>query len=282
MAVTTFIPEVWSARLLTDLSKALVLGALANRDYEGEISRAGDTVNINSITDPTISTYTPNSTTISPEQLTTANQALLIDQQKYFAFYVDDVDARQAAGDLLNVAAQRAAYGLRDAADQYLAGLVTGAHADNTTAATEVGTGDAAYSALVTMKIQLDEKNVPTEGRWAGVPPWFHGLLLESSKFIDASASGSTDPLRNGLVGRAAGFDIHVSNNLTTADTGDDTEIMAGHPMSITYAEQIVKTEAYRPEDAFSDAIKGLHVYGAKVVRPEALARYTASQSAVV
>ena len=99
---------------------------------------------------------------------------------------------------------------------------------------------------------------------------------MNASKFLDASASGNTDALRNGFVGRAAGFDIHVSNNC------HDDSILAGHPMAVTYAEQIVKTEAYRPEDAFSDAIKGLHVYGAKVVRPEAISVVSASDSSEV
>jgi hypothetical protein len=264
MAVTSFISELWAARLLTTLSKAHVFGSVSNRDYEGLITQQGDTVHINNITDPTIAPYTPNSTSISPEELTTSGQTLLIDQSQYFAFYVDDVDARQAAGDLIGVATDRAAYGLRDVADAYLANLADAGAAYNELAS--LNNADNVWAGLIEVKVALDRANVPQEGRWAVIDPGLHGLLMNSPRFLDASASGSGEPLLNGRVGRAAGFDIRVSNN-QPADT-----ITAGHAMAITFAEQIVKVEAYRPEDSFSDAVKGLHVYGAKVIRPECLA----------
>lgn len=275
MAVTSFIPELWSARLLTTLSKNHVFASVANRDYEGQISQQGDTVHILDFTDPTVSNYTRNSTTISPDQLTTSDQTLLIDQAKYFAFYVDDVDARQAAGDLIGVATDRAGYKLRDAADSYLAGLLIDGDPDAVFDAT-LSSSSNVWDALLDRKVALDEANVPTEGRWAVITPALHALLMNDSKFLDASASGSTEALRNGRVGAAAGFDIRVSNNVHAAS------IIAGHPMAVTYAEQIVKVEAYRPEDSFSDAVKGLHVYGAKVVRPEAVSVVSASDSSEV
>src|SRR4051812_10535612 len=113
MAVDTFIPEVWAAQLLTALPRSYVFGQLnvINHDYEGEIAEFGDTVHIGSLADPTIATYTKNVTAINPQTLATTDQSLLIDQSKYFAFEVDDVDARQVrnSGDLLNKAAMRAA-----------------------------------------------------------------------------------------------------------------------------------------------------------------------------
>ena len=268
MSVASFIPEFWSARLLTTLSNTHVFGSVANRDYEGVISQAGDTVHINNITDPTVAEYVPNTTEISPDQLTTTDQALLIDQSQYFAFYVDDVDARQAAGDLLTVATERAAYRLRDVADSYLGGLVEAGAGDITNSAS-LGTSDEVWDALIDLMVTLDEANVPTEGRWAILPPALRGLLVNDTRFLDQSASGSSEALRNGRVGQAAGFDLRVSNNQSAGT------ISAGHPMGLTFAEQIVSTEAYRPEDSFSDAVKGLHVYGAKVIRSEALAVVT-------
>jgi hypothetical protein len=264
MAVASFIPELWSARLLTTLSKSHVFGSVANREYEGQISNQGDTVRINNITDPAIAPYVPNSTSISPDELTTAAQSLLIDQAQYFAFYVDDVDARQAAGDLVGVATDRAAYGLRDVADAFLANLADAGAGYNELAALD--SADNVWAGLIEVKVALDTANVPTEGRWAVITPALHGLLMNSPRFLDASASTTAEPLMNGRVGRAAGFDIRVSNNQP-----DDT-ITAGHAIGLTFAEQIVKVEAYRPEDSFSDAVKGLHVYGARVVRPEAIA----------
>lgn len=272
MAVTSFIPELWSARLLTTLSNSHVFGAVANRDYEGAIRSQGDTVHILDFTDPTVATYTANSTTITPAQLTTTDQTLLIDQADYFAFYVDDVDARQAAGDLIGVATERAGYKLRDDADVYLRGVIRAGAGDITLSGT-LTTSDNVWNELLNLKVVLDEANVPTEGRWAVVTPAIHALLMNSTKFLDASASGSTESLRNGFVGMAAGFRIYSSNN------AEANSIYAGHPMGLTYAEQIIKVEAYRPEDSFSDAVKGLHVYGAKVVRGEALALITTAAS---
>ena len=278
MAVDTFIPEIWARAILISLKKALVYGSVVNRNYEGEIAQAGDTVHIASVGSPTISNYVKNVTVISPETLATTDQTLVIDQTKYFAFEVDDVDDRQVAGNVLAEAFSEAAYGLRDVADTHIAGLYTGIDAGNAIGIVSVTTGDLAYAQLVAMKILLDESSVTTEGRWTVVPPWFHGLLLDSAKFIDASASGTTDALVNGHVGRAAGFDIRVSNNVVNS-SGDDYEVMAGVNSAITFADQINKVEAYRPHNSFSDAIKGLHLYGSKVVRPTALAGVTASQT---
>ena len=125
MSITRFRPEVWSAQLLVALRKALVFAQanVVNRDYEGEITAAGDTVRITSISDPTIGTYVPNSTVITPEELTDAQRTLVIDQAKYFAFKVDDIDARQARGNVMPEAMNRAAYKLRDVVDQYIAGF---------------------------------------------------------------------------------------------------------------------------------------------------------------
>lgn len=280
MSVNSFIPEIWAAALLSSLKKNLVYGSsrVVNSDYEGDINEAGDTVTINSIGRPTIGTYTKGVTTISPEQLTTAARKLVIDQSKYFAFEVDDIDRRQSrSGDrLLDEGIAEASYGLRDVVDTYIAGLYTGVQSANALGTVAVTTADLAYTQLKNLKVKLDEANVPQEGRYAIVPPWFHGLLLENNKFVDASASGSTEPLLNGYVGRAVGFDILVSNNCPNP-TGDDWVVQAGVRGAITFAQQINKVEAYRPEDAFSDAVKGLQLYGAKLIRPDSIATVVAS-----
>lgn len=280
MAITNFIPEIWSAQLLGSLKKATVFAGpgVANRNYEGEISQAGDTVKITSISRPTVATYTKNSTSISPENLTDAQRSLLIDQSKYFAFEIDDVDLRQSAngGALMQEAAVEAAYALADTTDQYIAGLYTGVDSANAISTTSITTAALAITNLINLKVKLDNANVPQQGRYVIVPPWYHGLLLGSDVFIRVDASGTDTGLRNGVVGRAFGFDICVSNNCVNV-TGDDWIVQAGHPIALSYAEQITKVEAYRPESAFSDALKGLHLYGAKLVRPTAIATLTAS-----
>lgn len=277
MAITNFIPEYWSSALLTSLKKSLVYGDVVNRNYEGEIAAAGDTVRITSVSRPTISTYVPNSTTITYEQLADAQRTLVVDQAKMFNFTVDDVDRRQSLPGIVEEATREAAYALGDTIDQFIAGLYTGAI--NTIATTAVTSAAAnAYTLLVDLKVKLDEKNVPGDGRWVIVPPWYHGLLLKDNRFIDASASGSTEALTNGRVGRAAGFDVRVSNNAPLI-TGDDYAVIAGHNSAITYAEQINKVEALRLETKFADGIRGLAVYGAKLIRPDSIAVLTASMT---
>lgn len=290
MSVRNFVPEIWSARLLVAFRKALVYAApdVVNRDYEGEISDAGDTVRITSVSRPTVDDYTPGSTTITPEKLTTGQRTLTVDQAKYWAFAVDDVDARQAKSNLIPQAMSEAAYALADVADQYVASLYTAAQASNVvdavtidlTSPTDADAESAKVynSVLVSLKVKLDEANVPTQGRYAIIPPWVHGTLLRDNRFIKVNESGSSDGLRNGMVGRAAGFDILLSNNVPNP-TGTSFVVTAGTNQAITFAEQINKTEAYRPQDSFSDAVKGLALYGAKVVRPDCLAYCTVTSS---
>ena len=204
MAITNFIPEVWAARLLTSLKTGHVYAqpGVVNRNYEGEIAAAGDTVKITAIGRPAITTYTKNSNDIDPETLTDSSQSLVIDQAKKFAFEVDDIDARQAAGGLLGEALDEASYGLSDVADQYVGGLYTGVAAGNDLGTVAVTSGDLAYTQLRELMVLLDEADVPREHRYAVVPPWYHGLLLDNSKFVDASQYGSNAPILNGEVGR--------------------------------------------------------------------------------
>ncbi|MCW2920124.1 MAG: coat protein [Actinomycetia bacterium] len=282
MSITRFRPEIWSANLLVALRKALVYAGpgVVNRDYEGDIQAAGDTVRITSISDPTIGTYTANTTVIAPEELTDAQRTLVVDQAKYFAFFVDDVDQRQAKGNVISEAMRRAAYKLADQIDQYVAALYTGAQTANVLGSTgapvligpttDTGKSLAYDSVLVPLRTKLARANVPTEGRFVIVSPEFHARLLLDSRFIKVNEAGTAEALRNGMVGRAAGFDIVESNNVPNP-TGNVHVVQAGTNMAISFAEQINKTEAYRPEAKFADAVKGLTLYGAKLVRPEGL-----------
>ena len=282
MAIKRFKPEFWSAKLLVGVRKSLVYAGpgVVNRDYEGEISDAGDTVRITSVSRPTIGTYGPG-VTIVPEELTDAQRTLVVDQQKYWAFKVDDVDKRQARGDVMPQAMDEASYGLSDVIDQDVASLYTQAAAANQlgTLAVPAANPDYFYSKiLVPLKVKLDEANVPTQGRYAVIPSWLHGRALLDDRFVSAEKSGTTNTLYNGYVGRAAGFDLVMSNNCPNP-TGDDYVVTAGTSAAISFAEQINKTEAYRPESSFSDAVKGLCVYGAKVIRPDFLATAVVSQT---
>ena len=288
MAVTTFIPELWNARLLYALEKAHVATNLVNRNYEGEISNHGDTVHINTIGAITVKSYTKNTDIDAPETLTTTDQTLVIDQAKYFNFQVDDVDKVQAAGELVDTAMGRAAYALADVSDAYLLGVIAaGAAAGNTigsTAAPIALTASNVYENIVKLKTKLDKANVPNTGRTIVVPPDVHSLLLLDDRFAKSTATAGQEALINGLVGRIAGFDVYMSNNVKTG-TGTETgktpyfEITAQITDATTYAEQIIKTEAYRMESRFADAVKGLHVYGAKVTDGTKIAKILASVS---
>lgn len=342
MAITKFQPEVWSAELLSILAKSLVYGGgnVVNRNYEGEISAAGDTVHITSIADPTIVDYTKD-TDLTVQVLTDSEQLLLIDQQKAFAFEIDDIDKRQSmsGGALMTEAAQRAGFGLADVTDQFLAAKMINA-AGNSLGVIDATTATNVYDKLIVgARTKLAQANVPTAGRFLITDPATVGQLLLDARFIKVNESGTADALRNGLVGRAGGFDIYESNNafqtnrtvasVTTASgaktltgvagqfsqadiglsvtgtgvgasakivsvnadgsvatddvnstasaavtitlAGGGQATVAGSPIATSYAEQINKVEAFRPEKRFADALKGLHLYGAKVLRPTAL-----------
>jgi hypothetical protein len=278
MAITTFQPEIWSAELLVALEKATVYAApgVVNRNYEGSISSAGDTVRITSLADPTIGTYTPH-TDISVEALTDAQITLMIDQSKYFAFEVDDVEKRQSqnGGALLTEQARKAAYKLRDTTDQFVAGLMAaGVSAGNLIAEQTVSVAaNKAYDVLVDLSVKLDQSNVQEEGRWVVVTPAFYGLLLKDSRFVASGDAAGSVTRANGKVGEAAGFTIRKSNNAPDGPgAGAGKLIIAGYDGAVTFADQINKTEAARKEKGFSDIVKGLHLYGSKVVRPTGLA----------
>lgn len=300
MSLQNFIPEVWSSRLLVALRKALVYGSdmVINRDYEGEIAEKGDTVRISMIGDVTIANYARDTDIAAPQALQDAQVTLTIDQQKYFNFAVDDVDRAQMNVKVMDEAISRAAYNLADVADQFIAANYTGVAAVNQGSANGLGdsgspitlTSDNAYTTLVALRKVLNRANVPSAGRFCVVDPGYEAMLLLDPRFVNygtqanrqTAESGVLDgpnalggpqggtPV-NGLIGRMAGFDIFVSNNVPNTN-GTLYKAIAGHPMAWTYAEQMTKTEAYRPPLRFSDAVKGLHIYGAKLLRPYALA----------
>lgn len=273
MAITNFIPAVWSPAILANLRNKLVYGGLCNRDYEGEIANAGDTVHITSFTDPAVRSYTKNSD-ISWDLLTDATRALVVDQADYFAFTVDDIDRRQALPGFVAKASQGAAYNLANEVDTYVSGLMVtavnqGSNDLGLVAATTAA--DIYDDLLVPLRTKLNRSNAPMDGRWCVVPPEVYAYLLKDQRFITANEAGTTQGLREGFVGRAAGFDIYESNTVPDPTSGT-WHVVAGSPIACTFADQITETEAIRLQDQFGDGVRGLHLYGAKVVYPAALA----------
>jgi hypothetical protein len=290
VTLNNFIPQIWSARLLLQLHKALVFGQpmVVNRDYEGDIAAAGDTVRITSIGPVTVGNYSKNTDIGNPQILTDAQTTLQISQQKFFNFQIDDVDKAQQMPKVMDGAMGEAAYALANVADQYIAGLYTQAAPATTIgslaaptqlAAATAGAIEAAYEMIVDMGVKLDQQSVPAEGRWIIVPPWWEGLMLKDNRFVAGYDPVQTQSRLNGVIGQAAGFIVMKSNNVAepvttgfgTGGTNGIWAVMAGSNIGITFANQLASVEAYRPPTRFADAVKGLHLYGAQVVRPVAL-----------
>ena len=276
MSIDNFKPTIWTAKLLENLNYQHVYAQLANRDYEGEIKALGDSVRINSIGRITVSAYTPNSTSISWQELQDASQVLVIDKDYYYAFYVEDVDNVQTKPKLMNDAMKEASWGLVETAEDLLSAILyNGTASANVLTAVTVGTGagdDDAYETLVDLDVKLTENNVPRNAdRWVVVPPWYEGLLRKDPRFVSFGTDKNRSELTTGeSIGNASGFKVYISNNVPTSSTA--YYVQAGYKGAWSYAEQILKTEALRIQTAFRDGIRGQHVWGAKVTRPNCLA----------
>lgn len=289
MTLENFIPSIWSARLLQNLNEAHVFASLANRDYEGDISQVGDTVKINAIGRVSIGSYTKNTNISAAENLTDAQTTLVIDKADYFNFQIDDIDKAQQKPKVMDEAMREAAYGLAKAVDTEFAKMHTstptankiGADGSSAKLGLVMTAGSALYDYLVDLKVVLDENNAPDDGRrWVVVPAWAYGALLKDGRFVNSTDAGN-QIRSNGLIGRAAGLNVYLSNNVTDdAQTVKTYRIIAGHPMAVSYAEQINGVEAYRPELRFASAVKGLHLWGFKVVRPALIATLYAKNAA--
>lgn len=266
-----FIPTIWSARLLANLDKSLVALQFVNRDYEGEIQAYGDTVKINQLGNITIKDY-DGSDIDDPEEIDSTQQSLVIDQAKYFNFAVKDVDKAQSNVNLLDGSMRRAAYNLADVIDQDVFDVASsGAGVKQGTASNPIEIDvKNAYDTLVDLGVLLDEKNVPSGGRKIALPPWFLGLLAKDPRFTKDMNILANGVVEGATVGR---FQLLQSNNLKKG-TGGTLHVPAGTTDALTFANQIVETEAYRPEKNFSDAVKGLSVWGRKVIQKDALANF--------
>jgi hypothetical protein len=266
MALTNFIPAVWSNSFVDSLKKNLVFGALANTDFQGDIQGFGSSVRINEVGPITVSSYTKDGS-ITIDTVDDAQRVLLINQQKYFAFQLDDIDQAQSKPKVMQAAMAEAAYAMKDNIDTYLGTLYAEGGINYGSTVTVSSTSAIQY--LMYMGRLMDEANVPTDGRVAIVPPWYAEKLALGQFNYHTS---NEDVLKNGFWNRVAGLDIYVSNNLSKSAATTACQIMLFRKPDITFAMQVNKVEAYRRDTYFADAVRGLVVYGAKVVRPNAVA----------
>lgn len=264
-----FIPEVFSKLLQAKFYSQSVLPAISNTDYEGEISGQGDKVNIRTVPAVTVADYTG---TLSLQELTTSTIELLIDKAKSYNFKIDDVLQAQSDISLLQEASKDAAEAMRVAVEtDVLANVVTGA---TTIGAQTTVTASNILTSILDQAKALDELNIPEEGRFIVLSPEFVSLLKQSELRQAYLTGDGTSPLRNGQVGMVDRFTVYQSNMLYTPGSGTDsgyTHVLAGHPKAISFASQFTNTETVRLETTFGDAVRGLKVYGSKVVVPNAL-----------
>ena len=269
MALTNFLPEIWSKKLLKIFDKTVVMANLVNRDFEGEISAAGDVVHVRTFGDVTVNDYTRDMT-ISFQSLTDPMVDLTIDQQKYFAFKVDDLNKAQADINILEGYAGRAAMAIRNVVDTRLLG-----HHANVDSGNVIGTDmapialtkDNIYGYITQLGELLDDDNIDSEGRNLVITPKCKTLLLQSTEFTRATSLGD-NVIQNGYIGNVAGFAVHVTTNITPVS--DVVNLMAFTRDFISFASQVSKVETVRPYNMFADAVKGLYLYGSKVMLPKA------------
>jgi hypothetical protein len=257
------------------LHNNLIAKKICTMDTGSQITKQGDTVTFTGLATPTISPYTG---TISPETLKDAGVTLLIDQQNYYSFYVDDIEKFQSIIDIKGTSVEEAAYGLRNTADKYVLGLYAGA---NTTVTATV-TATIALSTTATVCRKMEEKNIKPGQRWMVIPPWYkEKLVLAGVKFSILQGVGGA---KDGMSwANEWDTDFYVSNNLTQtgAEGSYVTECMAGSYNAIVYAEQILKSRVNENVAAsFSAQCDGLHVFGAKIIKGNELIRITATQGA--
>jgi hypothetical protein len=290
-----FLPKVYSKQVLNFFRKSSVVEAITNTDYSGDISGYGDTVRI--IKEPVITVYQyERGADVTKTALTDQEVSLVIDTANAFKFIVDDIETNMSHVNFRDVATSSAAYALRDAFDEgVIATMFAGVAAsspnhilgsDNATdlaAGTFDGTGnlDIGFASgehdpidvLSHMARLLDEQNIPEEGRWFLANPEFYEILVQSSsKLLSVDYNAGQGSIRNGLVssGKLRGFDMYKTNNIA-ATSNAAGKCLAGHISSTATAQTITSTEVIRDPDSFGDIVRGLHVYGAKVLRDNAL-----------
>lgn len=275
MAITNFIPELWSAAMLELWQAENVFPALVNREYEGLATR-GNTVKITGVVAPTVKDYKANNRTTSADAITDTGVDLLIDQEKSTDFFVDDIDEAQAAGSLQPYT-DAAAYALVADSDKFIANLLV---QNGNSLVSSVGTpdtGDKAFDLIKDARKQLNKANCPSENRVVVVNPEFEALLLGAdSKLTTFYKVNDTDGLRNATVGQLLAFRVVVSNHLPAVN---GPQFVAFHSRAAAFVSQIDMVEAMRAENKFADRIRALHVYGGKVVRPTGVVVYNKNGS---
>ena len=264
MAISNFIPTIWSETLFNELSKNFIAVDHCNRDFEGEIKGKGSTVNICGVGPVSVRDYTKNTDLTTPEEIDDNLTTLTIEKARFFNFLIDDVDKAQSSPKLMEGAMVRAAEAMANDADRYVFSLYDQA---NTTITCDVDS--SLYDAIISAREALYENNVGDNTEvFLEVHPKVASKILREKL---AMPGANDDSLTTGYLGSIFGCKIYVSNNIYSTDESDKTayHCFLRTKRAITFADQISEVEAYRPEKRFADGVKGLHLYGAKVIYPK-------------
>ncbi len=268
MSVKNFKPIVWAKQIELNREKMMVAAKLCNRDYEGEIKNLGDKVKINGVSRPSITNYDDLNGLGDFERLQDQSTMLEITESKAFHFYVGDIDKRQTAGNIMDAELTEAAAALAEVMDGYIysfyneAGIVKDV---------ESLTSDNVLTVINETLGQLWKNNVPTTEQVSlEVTPEFLTKLQMAKLLVDTDNSGV---LTSGVAHKLKTFniDVYMSNNLPKDEDGKDVCFLRTKK-AISFAEQLKEVKSYEPQNFFGEAIKGLQVYGAKVIRPDELA----------
>ena len=255
MSVANFIQTVWSKKIQDALELKCKLVDNCLRDYEGDCKYAR-TVKILGVGEPTIAKY-DGSKDITIEDMKDAGQELTIDQQNYFAFYVDDVDKAQSVKGLPEEYQRKAVHGLAVARDTYVANLIKGA--SNSTTATNL-TQDAVKQAIDAAIVSLRERNFDEEGVIEITPAVYNVF----KNCLITLSTNNPELIAKGVVGKYDDFDVIMSNNMAKDSSHAYCDIRG--KKAIAFAGQINEVEALRAEKRFKDIIRGLDTFGAKVI----------------
>lgn len=284
----TFIPEIWSGKLVEKFYDATVFGEIANTDYEGEITQMGDKVNIRTVPNITIRDYQKGGT-LEVERPESPNVTLNINKAKYFNFVVDNIDKYQSDINLMDAWAADAGEQMKISVDTDILGVIytqasaqnQGATAGRKSASYNLGATGAPYAvtpanvldAMTACAAVGDEQNWPETGRWMVIPAWMRYYLMNSDLKNASLAGDDASILRNGRIGMVDRWAIYVSNNLAVVADGAFSvyEILFGHRSGLTFASQMTQVETLKAESTFGDLVRGLNVYGYQTIKPESI-----------
>jgi hypothetical protein len=277
MGLENFVPEMWWGAIFERLRANLVHASTVNRDFQGILSAAGDEVHISEIEPIAVATYSKN-TDITWSNTTSYTKTLKVDQAKYYARNLDAIDRVQANVDLMGAISSEAGYGMAKAEDDFVAALYT--KAGNSVSAVTVTAGNILVN-LSNMQYALDLADVPAGGRFLPIPPIYNQFLVQAAGGVVGHTGVpkvfSDNMIVNGYTGSLFGFDLLMTTRVHHTSTA--FHMMGYNRTAIAFVGQLMDVELVQREDRFGQGLKALSLYGAEVIRPEAMVTCTATMS---